>query len=621
MEWVEEELIMLSRFKSSRDSSIILKAIQILPRTDRPKIVAIALLQAGLGFLDLLGVAALGVMGALAVTGVQSQQPGNRVAQILDFLGISNFSFQSQVALLGLCAAGILVTRTVISVVVTRKALFFLSRRSALITSNLISRLLTQSLTKVQEKSVQETAYALTAGVSSITLGVLGAAIAVVADVSLLLILLAGLVIVDPLTAVTTVLFFGSLGFALYKILNVRAHKLGYLNSEYSVSCNEKIVEVLESYRESVVRNRRAYYSRQIGVLRVKHSDVLAEIQFMPNVSKYVIESGMVVGAVFIAGVQFTFQDASNAVAALSVFLAAGTRIAPAILRLQQSLIQIRNSIGSAMPTLELIQSLSSVMQLENTADTLDLEHKDFVADIKIQTVSLTYSNKNSFAINNVSLNVAAGESIAIVGPSGAGKTSLIDVLLGVLKPDSGAVFISGKSPLQAIATWPGAISYVPQDVRISNGSFRDNVALGYPPETAQDALIWQALEVAQLSDFIQTLPQGVETQVGERGTKISGGQRQRLGIARAMFTKPKLLVLDEATSSLDGQTELEISDSINQLKGSVTVIVVAHRLSTVRNCDKVIYMANGEIISQGTFNQVRENVPDFAKQAHLMGL
>jgi len=612
---------MYSRIKSFITSSIIYQALRILPRSDRPKILAITMLQVGLGFLDLLGVAAMGVLGALAVTGVQSQQPGNRVSQVLEMLGISNLTFQSQVAFLGICAAGILIIRTIISVYVTRKVLFFLSHRGAFISASLVSRLLTQPLTKVQEKTVQEISYGLTAGVSSITLGVLGAAIAVLADSSLLFIMLFGLVIVDPLTAITTVLFFGSLGFVLYKIMNVRAHKLGYLNSEYSVAGNEKIIEVLESYRESVVRNRRSFYSNQIGLIRRKHSDVLAEMQFMPNVSKYVIESGMVVGAVFIAGVQFAFQDARHAVAALSVFLAAGTRIAPAIMRLQQSLVQIRNSMGSAMPTLDLIKSLANVPELDNSEDALDLTHKNFVPEIQIMNVSLKYPSKNTYALKNITLTVAAGESIAIVGPSGSGKTSLVDVILGVLKPESGVIFISGKNSNDAITTWPGAIAYVPQDVRISNGTFRENIALGYPLEVAKDSLIWEALDTSQLTEFVKELPQEIDTQVGERGTKISGGQRQRLGIARAMFTKPKLLVLDEATSSLDGQTESNISEAINKLKGSVTVIVVAHRLSTIRDCDKVIYLSSGEILCQGTFEQVRDSVPDFDNQAQLMGL
>jgi ABC-type multidrug transport system fused ATPase/permease subunit len=369
------------------------------------------------------------------------------------------------------------------------------------------------------------------------------------------------------------------------------------------------------------VRNRREYYAREIGKLNLKLANVQAEMKFMPNVSKYVIESGIVIGAVVIAGAQFALQDARHAVATLSVFLASGTRIAPAIMRLQQSLIQIKSGIGSAMPTLILIESLENVPLSSEVDDTLDTVHSGFKADVELKSITLTYPNKIVSALKEVSLNIHQGKSLAIVGPSGAGKTSLIDVLLGVLRPDSGLITIAGKQPLETIARWPGSISYVPQDVSISNGSFRENIALGYPIEVATDELVWGALEIAQLADFVRKLPQGLDTPVGERGTKISGGQRQRLGIARAMFTQPKLLVLDEATSSLDGQTEADISDAIQSLKGSVTVVMIAHRLSTVRNADQVVYMDQGKILASGTFDEVRTAVPDFDSQAKLMGL
>jgi ABC-type multidrug transport system fused ATPase/permease subunit len=612
---------MLLKIRKRILGSIIARAVQVLPKSDRTKIVLVVVLQVGLGFLDLAGVAAIGVLGALAVTGVQSIQPGNRVSEVLSMLRLSDLSFQNQIAILGLSAAAILVLRTVLSIVITRRIFFFLSRRGAIISSDLVSKLLSQSLLKVQERSTQDTLYSLTAGVSSITLGVLGTAITLIADGSLVIIMVIALFAVDPTIAITSLLFFGALGFILYRTMNVKAHKLGYLNSEIAILSNEKIIEVLDSYRESVVRNRRDYYSREIRKLRLKLADVLAELQFMPNVSKYVIESGIVIGAVLIAGVQFALQDARHAVGALSVFLAAGTRIAPAIMRLQQSAIQIRIGMGVAMPTLILIESLRFTPPVNEVDDDLDVVHEGFVSNVLLKGVSLTYPGKNSPALNDISLELVTGMSLAIVGSSGAGKTSLVDVLLGVLPPNSGVISIAGKSPLDAIATWPGAISYVPQDVTISNGTFRENVSLGYPKEVATDDLVWSALQVAQLSEFVRNLPQGLDTPVGERGTKISGGQRQRLGIARAMFTQPKLLVLDEATSSLDGQTEADISDAIQALKGSVTVVMIAHRLSTVRNADQVIYMEDGKILARGSFEEVRAQVPDFGSQASLMGL
>jgi ABC-type multidrug transport system fused ATPase/permease subunit len=612
---------MRNRFQSRLRESTTLKALKILPAEDQKKVIWVALIQVCLGFLDLLGVAALGVVGALSVTGVQSQQPGNRVGAVLRELHLINFSFQAQVAFLAVGAAVILILRTIFSIIVTRRTYYFLSRRSALITSSLFSRLLSQSLLKIQEKSSQETLYSLTVGVSSLTLIVLGTSVALVADISLTIIMFLGLLLVDPLIAILTLIFFGSLGLSLYKLTSVRAHRLGYLDSELTVASNNMVLEVLGSYRESVVRNRRSYYTGELRGLRLKVSDVAAEMQFMPNVSKYVIESGMVVGAVIIAGTQFALQDARHAVAALSVFLAAGTRIAPAIMRIQQNLIQVRRGIGSAMPTLQMIESLSSIEEKQIEIDSLDIVHSGFNSKIEVEHVSLTYPGADQSALADVNLRVESGKSLAIVGPSGAGKTSLVDVILGVIPTSTGQINISGKTPLEAISSWPGAIAYVPQNVLISDGTIRSNVALGFPSDVAIDELVWRALEVAQLSDFVRSLPGGLDAHVGENGTKISGGQRQRLGIARAMFTQPKLLVLDEATSSLDGQTESDISSSLAKLQGEVTLVMIAHRLSTIREAGEVIYMDNGKILARGTFDQVRNQVPDFENQAQLMGL
>jgi ABC-type multidrug transport system fused ATPase/permease subunit len=190
-----------------------------------------------------------------------------------------------------------------------------------------------------------------------------------------------------------------------------------------------------------------------------------------------------------------------------------------------------------------------------------------------------------------------------------------------MFEPESGIALVSKETPLESIARHPGAIGYVPQDVTVFQGTIRENVALGYPVRDATDERVHFALEVAQLSEFVAQLPYGLETEVGPRGSKLSGGQRQRLGIARAMFTRPKLLILDESTSALDAQTEVAVSEAITAIPYDITTVIIAHRLSTVRNADQVIYLRDGVIAAKGNFEQVRSQVSDFDQQAKLMGL
>lgn len=601
--------------------SVFVRCLSILPKSDRKKLLIISVIQVLMGVLDLVGVIAVGLLGALSVSGLQSQEPGGQVEDILAFLGISSLDFQTQAIFLSLLALFLLVGRTILSMFFTRRILFFLSRRGAMISSELVSRLLSQPLLTIQSQTSQHSLFAVTNGVMLITLQVLATTVVLLADISLLFIMAIGLFIVDPFTSIGTFAIFTMIGLLLYKYLNLRAKDLGLLNSNLTIQSNEKIIEVLSTYRESVVKDRRDYYAQEIGKIRFKLADASAQLGIMPYLSKYIIESTIIIGALLIGAFQFVYEDTARAVATIAIFLAAGTRIAPAVLRVQQSSLQIRSSMGAATPTLELIESLGNAPIEKVIHTNLDLLHSGFEPEVSAKNLSLTYPGNVKPAISDVTLKISAGSSVAIVGPSGAGKTTLIDVLLGVLVPNEGSIELSGKSPSISVRKWPGAIAYVPQDVAIVSGTIRENVALGYPLDLATDELVLNAIKVAQLDNFVSELPLGIDTQVGERGAKLSGGQRQRLGIARAMFTAPKLLVLDEATSALDGETEASISKSIDSMRGQITVILIAHRLSTVRSADQVVYMAEGVVKAVGKFDFVRNAVPDFDYQAKLMGL
>lgn len=611
--------------KKTTDSRVnkspLVQALFLLTGRDRSRVLAIVLIQIFSNLLDLLGVALIGVLGALAVNGVQSKPPGNRVGAVLRFANIDSLTFQHQVIVLGIAATFVLIGRTLISVIFTRRTLFFLSRLGSDMSSELFTKFISQQLIYIQAKSMQETLYIVTAGVSSVTVGILGSLVALATDVSLLSVMAIGLFVVDPSIAVATMLTFGLISGLIYRYLHTRARKLGDESAQFSILCNEKIIEVLGSYRELVVRDRRAFYAEEISELRSKLAANQAESAFMPNISKYVIETVVVLGMLLISASQFLIQDASHAVATLSVFMAAGTRIAPAILRIQQSAITMKSSLGSAEPTLDLIHKLNEVEKIEVNKKVCDFRHEDFFGSTSVQDLSIQYPLSHSKALKNVSFDITPGSSVAIVGPSGAGKTTLADALLGIIEPTSGNINISGKSPETAIKSWPGAVGYVPQDVVLTKGTIRQNIGLGFPPEMLTDDRLETPIKLAQLEKLIEELPNGVDTEVGERGTRLSGGQRQRIGIARALFTNPKLLVFDEATSALDGKTESELTAAVSGLKGKLTLVTIAHRLSTIRNADLVLYLDKGELISQGTIDQVREQVPNFEKLAEEMGL
>ena len=601
--------------------SNINKTLSLLDKNEKQKLVLTCLVQSLLGILDLIGVLAIGLIGAISMSGVQGKPNSESISKILEKIGIGDLDFRTQIISVAALAVFFLVGKTIISIVMTRRILLFMSLRGASISSRLMSKLLAQPITFVQKWSVQELIFAVNRGVELITLYVIATSVVIVADFSLLIFLLVGLFAIDPLTSILTISIFGLIALVLYKVMHGRAQLIGMASSQLAITSNNEVSEVLNSYRETIVRNRQSFYVNKLAETRQRYSKVNAEINFMPYVSKYVIEATLIVGALIIGGIQFLLQDNVQAVSNLAIFLVAGTRIAPAILRIQQGLILLKNSIGASQPTLDLIESLENCPQIKLSGEKSLNSRNDFSPTVKLDKVCYSYPGTSIETLKNIDLEISAGTILAIVGPSGSGKSTLADVILGLLEPQSGQVLVSGERPLETYAKWPGAIAYVPQDVLVANRSIRENVALGFPIEDTSDDLVKDAIRIAALEDLISSLPNGLNTQLGERGAKISGGQRQRIGIARALFTKPKLLVLDEATSALDGGTESTISADLQNLKGSTTLVLIAHRLSTVQNADLVLYMDKGEILARGTFEEVRNVVPEFDRHAKLMGL
>lgn len=597
------------------------QAFGLLTKREKTNTFAVILIQIFLSLLDLLGVVLFGILGSLTINGLTSKNPGDKTMFVLTQLNIDDKPLQQQVIYIALLGTILLTIKTFFSLYFTKRSLHFLSRRAAEISSVLISKLLSKSLIYIQGKSIQKTIYMATEGVTAITVGIIGSLVYLISDVSLLIVLAIGLFYVDALIALTTFCIFGSVAFLLYKFMHKNMLKYGKVQHELEIKSAEKIGEIISSYRELFVKNRRNFYAKEIRELRFSLSSAIADLTFYQRISKYVLELTIIVSALLMSMIQFSTQTSARAVGVLSIFLIASTRIGPAVLRIQQVFLTIKASFGTADSTLQLLEELNQNNDYALQDSPMVLDHAGFQAEVSLEKVYFSYSKKELFAVSDVTFMIKPGTITSIVGTSGAGKTTLVDLILGIIAPDNGKVIINGLSPALAINKWPGAISYVPQDTIIINGTIKENVALGYTGEEIDDQRILESLRIAQLSDYIKELPDGIDSYVGDRGVRISGGQRQRLGIARAMFTKPSLLVLDEATSSLDGITESYISESIQAMRGDVTVIMIAHRLSTVRQSDLVVYLDKGKVIATGSFDEVRINVPNFDEQAKLMGL
>ena len=603
--------------------SIFRECLNILSKPDRLKYLSVVLIQAFLGFFDLLGVALLGIIGAIGVRGIQSQPPSENITKILNILHLSQYSFQKQVTFLGLVAAFVLVTRTLLSVYLTWKILIFLSAKSAEISSNLLQEIVKKGMLEIQKRSTAQTQYILGPGVSSIAIGILGTASSVIADISLLIIVTVGILVINPAIALSSIFLFSLVTAYLYFILHTKAEEIGRQLGNKSIHSNRLINEIIIGFREIYVKDRTNYYSNKVNATKKDIARFQAINSFMPSIAKYALEITVVFGASIISYIQFLVSDATHAVASLAIFLAAGTRIAPALLRLQNGAILIKSNIGMSELTLETIRENrnSKDSKLDFSPVENDFIHKGFIPSINLADVEFSYNRNAKENIKINKLDVAPESSLAIVGPTGAGKTTLVDIMLGILEPSKGQVIISGETARSAITSWPGAIAYVPQNIMVVEGTIANNIALGYDEDSLNKHYIHEALKIAQLSEFIESLPSGIETRIGEGGIGLSGGQRQRLGIARAMYTKPKIIIFDEATSSLDGATENEVTKAISNLRSHATLVIIAHRLSTVTNADQVIYLDNGRILESGTFEQIRQAIPDFDKQAKLMGL
>lgn len=325
----------------------------------------------------------------------------------------------------------------------------------------------------------------------------------------------------------------------------------------------------------------------------------------------------IVISAILLSvlGVLFSGGQIEDIVSILALFAAATFRLLPSMNRI----ILAMNAIKGGTHAIKLVHDDTVIFGAAPDIDTgSGTGTMTFARDLSLEDVSFRYAPDEPFVLKNLSLAIRSGESIGIVGPSGAGKTTMVDLLAGLLSPTSGRITVDGEDISGAAGQWRRNLGYVPQSIYLTDDTLRHNIAFGRRDDEIDEGRLASAMRLAQLDGIVSDLPQGVETPLGDRGVRLSGGQRQRVGIARALYNDPAVLIFDEATSSLDSETEHEITNAIHLLKGRKTLIVIAHRLSTVRECDRLIYLRDGVIDDVGTFAHLFDENASFRRLVEL---
>ena len=592
----------------------------LLDRDSKRKLFYSGVVLCLLGLLDLVAVAILAITTSVALDGINNNPVSGRILKLLTYIRLQDSNIYITVGVLVFVMVILFVLRTVISLVYTSRIYNFLAFQNNIITKSTLIKLLNQDMQNLRKMPTQEILFALTNGLNAAVVGLNGLLISAFADIFLSVLMLGTIIVFSPIAALFSILSLSIFMFLLYSIFNQKIRKISWMNTNSTINSNKKILEILDTYPESIVRNTRENYIKEISKLRSKVSESIAAQSILPNISKYTMELSLMVGGVLVAVVMFALFDAVKALTGLTLFMAVGSRVAPAFLRLQQNFLTYRMNQSWASIARKLLATIEPTYQTGNS-DVSSEPYSTFNGNIEIKALNFKYQQSEKFVLNNVNLTIPAGSFTAFVGSSGSGKTTIVDLILGFLTPDSGSITISGTPPLAVHRKWPGVIAYVPQDVVIVDDTVANNIALGFDTEAIDESKILKCVKLAHLSEVVGALPQKLNENLGEKGSKLSGGQRQRIGIARALYTNPQILVLDEATSALDGESEKEINDSLQDLRGQITVIVIAHRLSSVLYADNVIYMENGQITAIGTFDQVRKISETFNNQAILMGL
>ena len=560
------------------------------------------------------GVAMLDIVAVLAMYPLMLLISGSDIT--LGILGSLSdiFSTTSResllVALLG-SLIGIYIIRAVVTIAFRWWVIGMVNSSQAELSSDMYVRYLGAEYSQHKRRSLPEISRAVSLFPQQVFGLVVLGGISVVTEVISMAFIMIALLVLMPIPALFAMVYFGGAAWLMLRATQRGPRQVSLRLAELDLIIAGYTYKGFQGFRDvrmnlllgSFVADNRTAMFEQAGLRR--RGSMYAEVP------KYLLDVVFIVGATAVALISVASSGIESAIALLGTFVAAGTRVLPGINRLVASLNSIRLGREPLRILSKAYADLADETWVEQPSSLTTLEP----GDIEISHVSYRYPDTDRPILDDVNFTIPFGSSVAVVGTSGAGKTTLIDVLTGLLKPAHGDVLVEGQRIHDNPFGWFSQISLVPQDVMIFEGTLRENICLGVPYDESRFA---QVIESAALQSLIAELPHGEETEVGERGQLLSGGQRQRVGIARALYRNPKYLFLDEATSALDNQIEHDITQALETVRGDVTTIVVAHRLSTVRSCDEIVLLDAGKVVAKGSFESLRENNPIFRRLVEL---
>jgi len=569
--------------------------------------------------LDVLGIAMIGAVGALAL--------GSAVT--IPFLDQLNIEPGTLLVGILLAAGAVFFVKTVLGIALSRTTMLYLANIETLFAVQVAESIFSGSFAKLRKQSQPEIEWAILRSTQKAFTGILGTAIGFLAEASLALLIFGLLFFTDWTLAIAATLYFAVIlaGFQIYSQRTLTT--LGKEFAEGSVSVNESITNLTSAFKEITVLSKTSVFLKSLAESRGRVARADATNIYLSAVPRLIVELGIIAGAIGFVAFQYARGDGLSSLVIFGVFLMASLRMMSALLPLQRAFQFLRFEAPVAEAAQDFLWELNKSRD-ERAAEAVDpapLRNPTATTslrqgiDVEIDNVSFDYvdTEEPTVVLRNISLSVEAGSTVALIGPSGAGKSTLVDLVLGLNQATTGKIRCAGMSPETLRTLSPGSISYVPQKPGLVSGTIEQNIALGVPIEEIDHVALWDAITAAKLTELVTSLPDGVKSSLGKQSDSLSGGQIQRLGLARALYTKPRLLVLDEATSALDAETEAAISESLALLKGHTTLIVVAHRLSTVQRADVIHVLDQGRIMASGTFQELRKGSPLVKKYVQLM--